>query len=164
MLTATPAISVTPARPLGDRVRTLVFGAIRGLDRLAPLGELLLRLYVAQVFWASGLSKFQSWDTTVLLFEYEYQVPLLPPMLAALFATASELGFSVLLALGLAGRLSAGALFVLNLVAVLSYPGLMEAGLEDHRVWGLMLLLIFLRGPGKASIDHFFARRYLGPA
>lgn len=139
--------------------RRLVLFGTGALNFLAPLGDLLLRLYVANVFWKSGLSKAASFDTTVLLFEYEYQVPLLSPTFAAALSTVSEIGFSALLALGLAGRFSAGALFVLNVVAVLSYPGLMEAGLEDHKVWGLMLLLLLLRGPGKVSLDRFLAPR-----
>lgn len=137
----------------------LAAAAVRALNFLAPLGDLALRLYVAAVFWRSGLAKAQSWDATLLLFEYEYQVPVLPPDVAALLATASEIAFAALLAVGLAGRLGAGALFAVNVVAVLSYPGLMGAGLEDHKVWGLMLAVLFLRGPGKLSFDHFFARR-----
>lgn len=142
------------------RLRTLIIWAIAQLNRVAPVGDLLMRLYVAQVFWASGMAKAQSFDTTVLLFEHEYMVPILPPAFAAALATVSEIGFSALLALGLAGRASAGALFVLNLVAVISYPALMGAAIEDHRVWGLILLVLFLRGPGKASIDYFVARRF----
>src|SRR5690606_10961788 len=37
----------------------------RGLDWLAPLGDLLLRLYVANVFWKAGLVKIQSWSSTL---------------------------------------------------------------------------------------------------
>lgn len=141
------------------RASALVRAAIRGLNSLAPLGDLALRLHVAAVFWKAGLAKAQSWETTVLLFEYEYQVPLLAPVVAAVLATVSEIAFSALLALGLGGRAAAAALSAVNVVAVLSYPGLMEAGLEDHRVWGLMLALLVLRGPGKISFDHLVARR-----
>jgi putative oxidoreductase len=53
------------------------------------------------------------------------------------------------LRLGLRGRFSAIVLFVFNIVAVVSYPSLMDAGIRDHQVWGLMLLVIALHGPGK---------------
>lgn len=139
---------------------TLIRRTVGLLDRLAPLGDLAIRLWVAQVFWNSGLTKAQSFDTTLQLFRYEYSVPLLPPELAAYLATFSELAFSVLLAAGLAGRFSALALSVLNIVAVISYPALDANGLGYHQLWGLLLLVPLLHGPGKLSLDHFIARRF----
>jgi putative oxidoreductase len=126
----------------------------RGLDWLAPLGDLLLRLYVANVFWKAGLVKIQSWSSTLYLFSEEYKVPLLAPEIAAYMGTGVELFFPVLLAFGLAGRLAAFVLFVFNIIAVVSYPTLNAAGLADHQLWGLLLALLVLRGPGKLSLDH----------
>ncbi len=131
---------------------------IRGLEFLAPLGDLAIRLWVANVFWKSGLTKFSSPDTTLMLFTYEYRVPLLSPEVAACLATVVELTFPVLLALGLAGRASAFVLFVFNIMAVVSYPGLNPAGLEQHQVWAIMLLMPLLHGPGKLSLDHLIAK------
>jgi len=132
---------------------------LRGLDRLAPAGDLLIRLWVANVFWASGLTKVQSMSTTIQLFRYEYEVPLLSPEVAAYLSTFSELGFSALLAIGLAGRFSAAALTVLNIMAMISYPALEAHGLVQHQLWGLLLLVPLLHGPGKLSLDHVIARR-----
>lgn len=126
----------------------------RGLDWLAPLGDLLLRLYVANVFWKAGLVKIQSWSSTMYMFTEEYKVPLLPPEIAAYLGTGVELFFPVLLALGLAGRFAAFVLFVFNIIAVISYPTLNAAGIADHQLWGLLLALLVLRGPGKLSLDH----------
>ncbi len=135
---------------------------IRGLEEwLAPVVDLGIRLWVANVFWKSGLTKIQSWDSTVALFTYEYSVPLIPPATAALLGTVTELVFPVLLALGLAGRLSAGVLFLFNIVAVISYPDLNEIGLKDHQVWGLLLLILLTRGPGRLSLDHLLRRRWM---
>lgn len=138
------------------RARTLdlLRKAIRALDTLAPLGDLVIRLWVANVFWKSGLTKISSIDTTLQLFRYEYSVPLLPPELAAYLSMFAELTFSALLAVGLAGRLSAAALFFVNIVAVISYPALEAAGLAQHQLWGLLLLVPLLHGPGKLSLDH----------
>jgi putative oxidoreductase len=133
---------------------------VRALNALAPLGDLVIRLWVAQVFWKSGLTKVQSLDTTVQLFRYEYSVPLLPPEFAAYLATFSELTFSVLLAVGLAGRFSAAALFILNAVAVISYPALEPFAVVQHQLWGLLLLVPLLHGPGKLSLDYLIARKY----
>ncbi|MBI3570700.1 MAG: DoxX family protein [Gammaproteobacteria bacterium] len=130
----------------------------RGLDSIAPALDLGIRLWVANVFWKSGLTKIQSWDSTVALFEYEYHVPLLSPELAAVLGTATELTFPVLLALGLAGRFSAFILFAFNIVAVVSYPDLNEIGLKDHVYWGILLLVTLLHGSGKLSLDHILCR------
>lgn len=134
---------------------------IRWLNFAAPALDLAIRLYVANVFFKAGLTKIASWDTTLMLFEYEYAVPLLPTELAAYLATAVELTVPVLLAIGLAGRFSALVLFVFNYVAVISYPDLSPGGLKDHFYWGFLLLVTLLHGPGKLSVDHLI-RGYLG--
>ena len=87
--------------------------------------------------------------------------------IAAMYATfvglgtAAELGLPALLVLGLGGRFAAAALFVFNIIAVISYPDLSEVGLKDHQYWGLFLLVTLLHGPGKLSLDYLLARRFL---
>ena len=125
---------------------------------LAPVLDLAIRIWVGMVFFQSGLTKILSWDTTLSLFENEYAVPLLPPQLAAYMGTAAELVLPIFLVLGLGGRLCAAALFVFNIIAVVSYPDLGEVGLKDHQYWGLLLLVALLHGPGKTSVDHFLRR------
>jgi putative oxidoreductase len=132
---------------------------IAGLNFLAPLFDLGLRLWVARIFWNSGLQKTASWDSTLMLFEYEYAVPLIPFDIAAYLATGAELAAPVLLVLGLGSRAGALALFVLNYVAVISYPDINIAGIKDHMLWGTILAVTFFHGPGKISIDHFIKRK-----
>jgi len=132
------------------------------IDLAAPVANLVIRLWVANVFFKSGLLKLNSWDSTMYLFENEYDVPLLPPEFAAMLGTTIELVFPVLLALGLAGRFGALVLFLFNIMAVISYPDLNAAGIRDHQVWGIMLLVPLLYGPGKLSIDHWIKKKF-GP-
>ena len=131
------------------------------LNFLSPIGDLILRCWVAYAFWVSGLTKIQNWDSTLYLFNEEYSVPLLPPEIAAYLGTAAELVSPVLLSFGLLGRFAALALFSFNIVAVISYPDLGAAGIEQHKVWGVMLLVCFLHGPGKLSIDHWVRQRVI---
>ncbi len=145
-------------QPLITRVLETGATLYRHLDTLTPACDLLIRLWVAKVFFMSGLTKIQSFDSTILLFQYEYSVPLLSPTLAAYLGTAAELTLPVLVALGLAGRLSALALFLFNIVAVVSYPALNDAGLQQHQVWGIMLLVTICHGPGKLSLDHLIGK------
>ena len=139
--------------------------ALNGLNSLSCLIDLTLRLWVAKVFFDSGLTKIANMDSTVALFENEYKVPVLSPEIAAYLGTAAELSLPVFIALGLATRLSTGALFVFNIIAVLSYPFLLTedgaVGLRDHIYWGLMMLVILLHGPGRLSIDHLIRKKYL---
>ena len=135
---------------------------VRFLELLGPLADLGIRLWVANVFWKSGLTKIASWESTLYLFEYEYQVPLLSPAMAAYLGTAAELTLPVFLALGLGGRWAAAALFLFNIVAVVSYPSLNPAGILQHQLWGLMLLIPLFYGPGKISLDYFIRRKCMG--
>lgn len=154
-----------------QRLNSLARPILNGLDFLAPVAELGIRLWAAKFFWDSGLSKI-SVDasfpflhmnpTTITLFQTEYQVPILSPTLAAYLGTGVELIFPLMLALGLGGRLAAAVLFVFNIVAVISYPGLEEFGIAQHQLYGTLLLLPLLRGPGTISLDHFIRRRCLG--
>lgn len=134
--------------------------AVRLLTCISPLGDLVIRLWIANVFFKSGLTKIQSWDSTLFLFQEEYKVPLLPPELAAYAGTATELLFPLLLALGLGTRFAAFVLFVFNIIAVISYPGLGEVGLKDHQHWGLLLLVPLFHGPGKLSLDYLLSKRF----
>lgn len=135
---------------------------------LQPLVLLVMRIYVAWVFFASGLTKIQSWSTTLSLFEDEYQVPLLSPDLAAYLATAGELVLPILLVLGLLSRLTALGLFILNAVAVLAYPYLWTiegaGGFWQHVVWGVMLLIVLVYGAGRWSLDRWLAGRLSNPS
>ena len=129
------------------------------VDKLQPVFALALRLYVARVFFASGLLKIRNWDSTLALFANEFHVPVLSPHAAALLGTGAELALPALLALGLGARFAAVALFVFNIVAVISYPDLSDAGLKDHILWGALLLVTLFYGPGRIAIDRLFERR-----
>jgi putative oxidoreductase len=66
--------------------------------------------------------------------------------------------FSSLLAIGLFGRFAAAGLFVVNLMAVISYPGLTEVTRQFHLYWGMLLLALFAFGPGCLSLDTAWRR------
>lgn len=125
---------------------------------MKPLLALVLRVWVAKVFFFSALTKIKDWDTTLILFQYEYAVPLLPPTLAAWMGTAAELILPVLLVAGFLTRPAALALFLFNIVAVISYAGLSPAGIQQHVFWGVMIAVTFVYGPGQISLDYLSAR------
>ena len=128
---------------------------------LNPIFLLSLRLWLAKVFFMSGLTKIQSWETTLMLFQYEYSVPFIPYQIAAWSATIAELLIPIFLALGLLTRLNTIPLFILNIVAAISYPDISPAGEKDHIIWGLIMLMLFFSGPGKIAIDKWVLKNHL---
>jgi putative oxidoreductase len=136
----------------------------RALDALQPAFALGSRIYVSWVFLKSGYLKVSDWESPVALFEYEYHVPLLPPTLAAILGTAGELVFPVLLILGLFGRMSALGLQAVNVLAVISYSHVLfqegfAAAIGQHYLWGYILAVLALYGPGAWSADHWLMAR-----
>ncbi len=137
------------------------------LSTMQPLSLLLFRVWVALAFWRAGVVKLNDPMGTSYLFNYEYQVPILSPDMAATLGTYTELILPWFLVLGLMGRSAAIVLFVYNIVAVISYPALWPHGLWtdlignefiDHKAWGLMLLALIFYGPGKLSLDALLCK------
>lgn len=135
---------------------------------MKPLLTFGFRFYVAYVFFKSGLTKidsnFKVTSSTIDLFKSEYNVPILPPELAAYLATYAELLLPVLLVLGILSRPAALGLFILNAVAMLyvATTDFATIGLWQHTTWGIILAVIFTFGPGKVSIDKWISNKLYG--
>jgi len=170
MSTTRPSLSAAAASP--DRGTSSLLKRLIGLARgwlrfevwPQALALLAARLYLFEVFFRSGLTKVQDWDATLFLFKEEYHVPVLPPELAAWMGTGGELGFSILLALGLVTRPAAVGLFFVNAMAVISYPDLAPAALKDHHLWGVLATALAMFGAGRLSLDSLLWRRWLNKA
>lgn len=116
---------------------------------------LVARLGVAAIFFQSGRTKVDGLlhitDGTYSLFESEYHVPLLSPLLAAHAATYAEHLFSILLVVGLFTRVSALAFLAMTLVIqVFVYPD----AWPTHLSWTGLLLFLLARGGGTFSLDR----------
>jgi len=125
----------------------------------AAIGHSLLalaaRFSIAGIFYLSGRTKVEGWlsvsDNAIALFADEYKVPLLPPEIAAHMAAYAEHLFPLLLALGLATRLSALALLGMTaVIQVFVYP----AAWATHLSWAGLLLYLIGRGAGAVSLDR----------
>ncbi len=155
----------------------------RTFDKLdgVPNGFIAIfaRIGAAGVFWKSAMTKiafdtevgngiweqftnvlsfnWQIADSTFFLFQYEYDLPLLPYKLATILGTATELIAPVLLILGLASRFAAATLLVMvATIQFLVYPNLWL----DHALWAAALLFILCRGPGLLSLDRLVGNRH----
>jgi putative oxidoreductase len=139
-----------------------VLAIVRLLDRwAAPVFDLAIRLWLAKVFFAAGLTKLRSWDSTLYLFREEYQVPLLPVPLAAFMGTAVELVCPVLLVAGLATRFASvpmlGTTLMIQFVLGARSP---DYDSWEHFVWMTILLSLIAKGAGRFSLDYLIRRRF----
>jgi len=150
-------------RPGSNLIQRLVEAAIRAFQAI-PIWPvtLLARLSLAAVFWMSGRTKVAEGtlltlsDNAVWLFREEYQLPLIPPEIAAHLSLYAEHGLPILLVIGLASRFAALGLLIMTLVIeVLVYP----YAYPVHGPWAVCCLVIMIHGPGFLSLDHWIARR-----
>jgi putative oxidoreductase len=141
-----------------------VRAATGALERFAlPLLLLTMRLWIARIFFKSGLTKIDDWTSTRYLFEHDYALPLLAPGPAAVIATFLELAMPALLAVGLATRPAALALLgmamVIQFVLGAANPAFDNA---EHFYWMFLTGTLVVLGAGSLSLDHLIARRFGG--
>jgi len=132
----------------------------RSTQLLAHVPDSLLlfasRVFPAAVFWQSGRTKVTAWqlnDSAVYLFQEEYRLPLIDPVLAAHAAAISEHLLPIFLVLGLATRVSALALISMTaVIQIFVYPD----AWSTHGTWFALMGWVLVRGPGTLSLDHLF--------
>src|SRR5262249_450242 len=113
----------------------------------------IARIGVGTTFFRSGMLKLEGWNegNTLALFRDEYQLPVIPPEIAAYLATAAELTLPVLLLAGLFTRFGAAALLIMTLVIeIFVYPN----AFDTHAVWAVSLLFLMKYGAGYLSLDN----------
>jgi len=115
-----------------------------------------LRLWIARIFWYSGLTKISHWPATTYLFKYEYKLPYLNPEGAAYVFTFFELVCPILLTVGLATRLATIPILIMIAIIQVTY-----LNISDHGYWAVMLATILFYGPGRISMDHYIKNKRL---
>ncbi|MEO8627201.1 MAG: FAD-dependent oxidoreductase [Betaproteobacteria bacterium] len=139
------------ARPLAS-VTTI----LRGVRIAAwPFVDVIIRLWLAQVFFISGLLKAANWDNALDLAANEYPVSWMSPASAALLGVLIEVGGSVMLALGLGTRAAACAMLVLSLVIQFNY-----LAFDTHLLWVALFGWYVVNGAGAISLDRMLARGF----
>lgn len=119
------------------------------LDGLKPIFDLVLRIYLGQIFFISGLLKIMDWDKALYLSQHEYPVSWLDPILAAYVGVSIELVASAFLIIGLLTRFAAFSMLLLTLVIQIEYQVL-----NTQSIWILLMGWFVIMGAGKLSLDH----------
>ena len=131
------------------------------LSRTEWLGPLLLRLVFGYFWLETGWAKLHNLDFFSQRF-VEWGIPL--PTFSATLSGATDLVGGALLMLGLGTRLATIPMIVNMLVAlaVVVLPGIstLDEFVElDEVLYICVLFWLLVAGPGKASLDHWIARR-----
>jgi|CXWL01.1.fsa_nt_gi uncharacterized membrane protein YphA (DoxX/SURF4 family) len=128
---------------------------LKTTSAFSPFMLLVLRLWIAHVFWVSGILKIEDFDNTIALFRDEYQVPLLPPVFAAVMGTIFEISCPILLTLGLGTRIATLPLLAMTAVIQFTYDQNIQ-----HAYWAMLLGTILCFGAGKLSADYLIKKRF----
>jgi putative oxidoreductase len=161
----TPEKSCTMKLAKFSPIVRLIEVKLKAVNFLSPLVDLGIRLWMAKIFWDSGILKLPagflgigkgSWNSTIYLFTEEHPLPLLSPEVAAFLGTGFEILCPILLFFGLGSRLAAVILFSMAAFIQISY-------LQDiqHIYWMILLSVIILHGPGKLSLDYIIRKKIL---
>jgi len=147
-------------RPIGQFINKICSSIPEDLIILSS------RVAIASVFWRSVQTKISGWEvydqslqfynvsaSAVMLFQYEYNLPLLSPNVAAHAASFAEFFFPIMLVLGLGTRFA--ALGLLSVTAVIQFLVFPEAW-PTHILWFALLLYIAKHGGGRIALDRFF--------
>ena len=141
-------------RPFLRRYRSSVELGERLLRALVwPTLDLILRLWLSGLFFASALVKLANWQTALYLAANEYPVDWMSPVTAAYVGVSIELLGAILLALGLMTRYAAMAMLALTLVIQLDY-----LALERQLFWLALFAWYALIGAGPLSLDQLLRR------
>jgi len=120
---------------------------------VGPLLDLFIRLWLAGIFWASGMVKLQSWTIALYLSAHEYPVSWLDPVTAAWLGETIEIVCPPLLVFGLATRFAALPMLILSLVIQFSYQPL-----DQHLFWAILFVWYVVEGAGPISLDALIGR------
>lgn len=122
-------------------------------NHLTSILLLAIRIWIGLVFYKSGLTKFSNIDQAILLFTYEYDVPLLSPAFAAIMAMVFEIGCGVSIILGLMTRIF--ALPLIGMTLVIQFFVFQNI---EHLYWLFLLSTLAVYGGGKLSLEVAMAK------
>jgi len=118
-----------------------------------PVLDVFIRLWLAGIFWVSGMVKLHSWTTALYLSAHEYPVSWLDPVTAAWLGETIEIVCPPLLVFGLATRFAALPMLILSLVIQFSFQAL-----DQHLFWAILLGWFVVKGAGPISLDALIGR------
>jgi putative oxidoreductase len=128
--------------------------SVRVLRGLAwPKVELATRLWLAQIYFVSGVLKLTHWDTALYLATHEYPVSWASAGSAAAIGASIEVIGGALLAAGFMTRYAAAPMLALALVAQFAY-----LPFDNQLFWAALFAWYAVCGAGPISVDSVLRR------
>lgn len=131
------------------------------------LGLLGIRLLLAWEFWEAGVMKYtgENWFINIQE-DFPFPFSIVPVDISWFLATWSELLGAVALVIGLGTRFFSVTLIILTIVAWVSVHSgngynVCDNGYKLPLMYLVMFVPLLLSGPGKLSLDHWLARRFM---
>ncbi|MBK8400395.1 MAG: DoxX family membrane protein [Propionivibrio sp.] len=113
----------------------------------------MIRLWLAEIFFVSGVLKLTAWHTALDLATNEYAVSWMNPVSAAYTGVGIEVLGGVLLAIGFMTRYAAIPMLILSLVIQFAY-----LPFDNQLFWALLFAWYAIQGAGPLSIDSLLRR------
>lgn len=130
------------------------------------LPQLGIRFLLAYEFWEAGVEKFkgENWFTQIQN-DFPFPFNVIPPDISWFISTWFEILGAIGLVIGLATRFFSFSLIILTIVAWASVHAgngynVCSNGFKLPLMYLILFLPLLFSGPGKASIDHFIAKRF----
>ncbi|MFO7542658.1 MAG: DoxX family protein [Thiobacillus sp.] len=131
------------------------------------LGLLGIRLLLAWEYWESGIVKFtgENWFIHIQD-DFPFPFNVVPVDISWFMATWFELIGAITLVIGLGTRFFSASLIILTIVAWVSVHAgngynVCDNGFKLPLMYLVMLVPLLLSGPGRVSLDHWLARRFM---
>jgi NADH dehydrogenase/putative oxidoreductase len=114
-----------------------------------PYIELVIRLWIAKLFFVFGIQQLMDWQLTLGVASQENPMPFLSPAAAAFVSTGIYLVCAALLAMGFMTRYAALPLLMLAFVTQLRYEPF-----DTQLFWMALSGWFVIYGAGPISLDH----------
>src|SRR4029077_6679239 len=115
--------------------------------------DLVIRMWLAQMFFSSAVVKLAPWGDALYLAAPEYPAAGVNPVTAAYLGVSIEFFGAALLAVGLATRFAAVSMLILAIVVQLNY-----VVLDSHLFQAALFGWFVVRGAGAISLDRLLSR------
>src|ERR1700723_3273122 len=122
--------------------------------RLAwPYVELLIRLWIAKLFFLFGVRELMVWTTTLQIVVEQNPFPALAPTVSAYLSTGADLICAILLALGFMTRYASLPLLILAAITQFRFEPF-----DTQLFWIALFCWYVIHGAGPISLDNLLRR------
>jgi putative oxidoreductase len=118
-----------------------------------PYLELVIRLWIAKLFFFFGVQELMHWTAAVLVAREQNPIPFLAPIVSAYLSMGTDLICAILLALGFATRYASLPLLFLAAITQLRFEPF-----DTQLFWIALFGWYAIHGAGPISIDHLLRR------